>query len=69
MHTHTHTRTHTQFEFMELAEELETEPVWVTNVGISQSESSTPEELILDGWLQVSFRCMLVYVTKQDLFR
>jgi len=40
------------FEFMELAEELDTEPVWVVNVGISQSESTNPDQLISDGWLQ-----------------
>jgi len=43
-----------QFEFFQLCEELDTEPVWVTNVGISQSESTTPEQLLADGWLQAS---------------
>jgi len=32
------------FEFMQLAEALDAEPVWVVNAGISQGESVSPEE-------------------------
>ena len=69
IHAHTVTQTHThslmntcsidmrmQYEFMELTEELEVEAVWVANIGISQSESTNPDELLADGWLQVGLR-------------
>lgn len=40
-----------QYEFMQLCEQLGAEPLWVVNVGISQSESVNPEEL--RPWLKV----------------
>ncbi len=40
-----------QYEFMQLSEQLGAQPVWVLPVGISQTESASPEEL--DTWIKV----------------